>query len=278
MSSVISDEEWNVERPFACTEHELHARLERLARDELDLCERIGYRVAELKGDGRWMRDDAACQHLSEELFRIRAELAEAREAFLREPGGRPPRARCGDDHHRDAAMHYDHPIEVLARSTRTRFQLGFARRTVRLVPSFKDVVFEPSAEGLLVLAADEAALALPVEALRQMHGGEVEIGEPRVRFFVDGVVHEPVMWVRAAVDSGFVDAVARDLAARGAEMQEIDPTPARPVIKALAPLARLLGYPKAIAALTAGSADLVMWLSHYAPVPPQPPLPGRAA
>lgn len=41
--------------------------------------------------------------------------------------------------------MYRDYPLEQLARSISTRFQMGFARMTMHLLPEFKEVVLEPS-------------------------------------------------------------------------------------------------------------------------------------
>ena len=59
-------------------------------------------------------------------------------------------------------------------------------------------------------------------------------------------------------------------LVARGAEIEEVDWMLSFPVIRAKALLRLLLGYPRALAALSQNTADLRMWLSHYAPVPPE--------
>ena len=78
--------------------------------------------------------------------------------------------------------MYDNYPIEQLARSASTRFQMGFARLTMHLMPRFADVAFEPSTQGLKILAASEPALHPPGELLRRMHAGDVRIDEPRVR------------------------------------------------------------------------------------------------
>ena len=171
--------------------------------------------------------------------------------------------------------MDNHYPIEQLARSTSTRFQMGVARMTMHLLPGFRDVGLEPSADGLRILAANEDALALPGEAIRQIHADEVDISEPRVRLLYADRVLEPIMWVRAASDRHFTEVVIQDLVRRTAEIDEVDWLAAVPVVRARAPMRALIGYPKALAALTHDTADLRMWVSHYAPVPPDP---GKAA
>ena len=171
--------------------------------------------------------------------------------------------------------MYHEYPIEQLARSTSTRFQMGFARMTMHLLPEFKDTALEPSERGLKILATNETALALPGEVIRQIHAEDVEIEEPQVRLLYGDVVQEPIMWVRAGAERNYTEAVIHDLVTRGAEIEEVDWMAPLPVVRARAPLRQLLGYPQTLAALSENTAELRMWLSHYAPVPPGP---GKAA
>jgi len=167
--------------------------------------------------------------------------------------------------------MYYDYPIEQLARSAKSRFQMGFARMTMHLLPEFEDIVLEPSAQGLKILGANEIALAMPGEIIRQIHADEVELREPRVRLLYDTSVREPVMWVRTSVPHKYAEPAIQDLVARAAEIEEVEWVLSHPVVRAKAPLRLLLGYPQALATLSQNTAELRMWLSHYAPVPPAP-------
>jgi predicted membrane GTPase involved in stress response len=167
--------------------------------------------------------------------------------------------------------MHYDYPIEQLARSARTRFQLGFARFTMKLLPSFDDVLFEPSAQGLRMLAATETALTIPGEVIRQMHANEVEIDKPSVRLQYEGQVLEPIMWVRVSVGHAVAEPVLQDLIAREGHIEEADWGHPRTIIRARAPLRRLLGYAQTLSRLSDPGADVQMWLSHYQRLPQGP-------
>jgi hypothetical protein len=160
--------------------------------------------------------------------------------------------------------MYYDYPIEQLASSARTRFQLGFARLTMQLLPHFDAVAFEPSTEGLRILAANEMALELPGEVIRQIHADEVQLGPLSVRLLGGEEGRDPIMWVRASVDHADAEPVLQDLIEREARIEEVDWGHPRTVIRALAPLHRLLGYPHALRDLADAGADLQMWLSHY--------------
>jgi translation elongation factor EF-G len=61
---------------------------------------------------------------------------------------------------------------------------------------------------------------------------------------------------------------VRDDLIARGAVISDAELAPPIAVVRGTASLAKLLGYPQQLAALTDGTAREVMWLSHYAPLP----------
>lgn len=165
----------------------------------------------------------------------------------------------------------YEYPLEQLASSRSTRFQRGFARMAMHLLPEFRDAALQASDKGLLILAASELALDQPAEVLRQIHGTDVDIGAPRVRLLQGENVEEPIMWVRAAVPHANAEPVVHELIGRGAEIEEVDWLAPCPVVRARAPLRELLGYPAALSALCEGKADLEMWLSHYAPLPPEP-------
>jgi hypothetical protein len=167
--------------------------------------------------------------------------------------------------------MHLEYPLEQLARSKSTRFQHGFARMAMHLLPYFKDAVLEASDNGLVILAASELALAFPVEVLRQIYADDLLIDEPKVRLRYGIDVGEPVMGVRAAVPRASTEPVVHDLIGRGAEIEQVDWLAPSPVVTAKAPLRELLGYPAALSELCAAKPELEMWLSHYAPMTPGP-------
>jgi len=173
------------------------------------------------------------------------------------------------------ADVNANYPIEQLARSTSTRFQVGFARMTMHLLPEFDGVVLEPSERGLKLVGTDETALAIPLDVIRQIHAGDVTFDAPQVRLIYGDVIQEPIMWVRASVGRNYVEDVIQDLVLRAAEIEEVDWLVVLPVVRARVPLRQLLGYSQALAALSHDTAELRMWLSHYAPVPPDP---GKAA
>lgn len=167
--------------------------------------------------------------------------------------------------------MNYEYPVELLAKSSRTRFQAGFAKMTTFLLPDLDDVLFEPSSEGLRILAATEAALELPTKLLREIHGDDLELGKPRARLIYGNDVREPVMSVRVSVEPTFAVAVIADLKRRGATLHEADRRKSPCIVRARAQLAALLGYQRDLASMTNGTAELWMRLSHYEVIPLRP-------
>jgi len=164
--------------------------------------------------------------------------------------------------------MYYQYPIEQVATSTQTRFQSGFARMATYLLPQLEDVVYEPSSQGLKILAGDECALATPAEILQQVYGNDLRLTTPRVRLLRDAAgIKEPVMNVRVKVRSSDVQEVVDDLARRDATPQEVDYRPSAAVIRAQATLRKLLRYQQTLAAMTENTAEVWLWLSHYSPV-----------
>jgi translation elongation factor EF-G len=114
--------------------------------------------------------------------------------------------------------------------------------------------------------AETEIALERPLEWLREVYGEQLAIGALSIRYHQGTVLEEPYMSVRVRCARKDFDIVRSDLLARGATLLDEEVGHAAGVIRVTAPLAKLLGYPRHLAGLTAGSAREVMWLSHYAP------------
>lgn len=166
--------------------------------------------------------------------------------------------------------MHYQFPIEQIATTSQTRFQSGFARMAMYLLPKLDDVTYEPTSVGLRILGSDESALVIPAEILTQIYGEEIRLSKPRIRMVrdTDGV-KEPVMNIRVSAPVSVKDRVLDDLSKRQSSIQEVDQQPESVVIRGQAPLRALLGYRQVLAGMTANTANLWVWLSHYARVSP---------
>ncbi|MGE5524272.1 MAG: hypothetical protein ACM3SS_11185 [Rhodospirillaceae bacterium] len=168
--------------------------------------------------------------------------------------------------------MYYRYPIERIATTPHTRFQTGFARMAMYLMPELSDVVYEATILGLRILGSDESALVKPSNILQQIYGNEITLTKPRVRMLRDAQgVKEPIMNVRISAPPSTEDGILVDLYRRSAVIQERDRQPAAVVVRAQAPLRAILGYHATLSALTEGRAELWTWLSHYERLPDPP-------
>ncbi|MEO8159599.1 MAG: hypothetical protein ABI648_17505 [Betaproteobacteria bacterium] len=159
-------------------------------------------------------------------------------------------------------------PLEQIVIHRREPLQYFFAARAIEVVPASDDYVLEPVREGLRVRAANEAALDLPAEILRDAFGDELAFLPVAVTLqHHDGSTYEPVMFVRAEVPADIQAAVRAALCARAATILEEDAHRASVVIRALAPQQSLLGFPAELHETAGSEARLWIWLSHYAPV-----------
>ncbi|MCL4798859.1 MAG: hypothetical protein KJ025_04680 [Burkholderiales bacterium] len=159
-------------------------------------------------------------------------------------------------------------PVQQLVRSRVHAFQLAFANEAVaRLGVPGKDVFYEPSYRGLRVLGATEMALAGPARALGNWYGPHVAIRPAQVHYHSGDEVREPVMAVVVRAPRRLAPEVRKDLQRRDAELGEISFHRGACVVRARATQAELLGYPAWLDALTDGTGEVWMRLSHYAPV-----------
>lgn len=165
--------------------------------------------------------------------------------------------------------MHPEYPLERTCSHLNEPLQLNFARRAMEILPQREDGSAEATHEGLVLRAETETAFEIPVEVLKDVYGDQVRIGSPTVRYHRSPQLEEPHMGVRVLCASPYFTAVKADLVSRGAHILDAEVTPQFGVVRATAPLARLLGYARVVADLSAGSAREVMWLSHYARVDP---------
>jgi hypothetical protein len=160
-------------------------------------------------------------------------------------------------------------PLEQVITHRREPFQYFFATRAVEVVPESDDYVLEPASEGLRVQAANETALRVPAEILRETFGDELGFLPISVRMQRHGpLIYEPMMFVRTEVRTSAQAAVRDLLRTRAATILEEDAMRSSVVItRALAALRSLLGFPEVMHKAAGDNAGLWIWLSHYAPV-----------
>lgn len=170
-------------------------------------------------------------------------------------------------------------PLERVCSSTVTPFQLGFARKAMRLLAERESLVCEATGAGLVIRGETEAALERALGLLRQVYGEALRIGPPTVRCRQTAAgMEEPHMGVQIRCIPARLECIRADLERRDAHIVEARRQGPVAVVRATAPLARLIGYGQDLEALACGDAHPVMWFSHYAPVQWAGPPGGEAA
>lgn len=164
--------------------------------------------------------------------------------------------------------VHSEFPIERLAQMASNPFQIGFARQVMRMLSPSDLIAFEATRDGLLMRAQNEEALAKPVALLRDIYHDDLVLPPPRVRYMSLGNrPYEPIMLLRVRSAPRYRDAVREDLAAREATLLEEHVRPSVCVLRAEAPLRRLLGYGEDLAKLSEATALHWIWLDRYVPM-----------
>lgn len=168
--------------------------------------------------------------------------------------------------------IHSEFPIERLAQLASSAFQIGFARQAMRMLSASDLVAYEAAHDGLFIRAQNEETLARPVELLRDLYCEDLVLQPLRIRYMSLGNrPYEPLMLLRVRVPPRYQEVVRDDLIRREALLLEEHVRSSVSVLRAEAPLRRLLGYGADLATLTDGMALHWIWLDRYVPmtVPP---------
>jgi hypothetical protein len=164
-------------------------------------------------------------------------------------------------------------PLERVCSRRSTRVQLTFAQEALEILTERPDCSFDAANAGLIIRGETEAAVSRPVEILKSAFAEDLQVGELTVRYLKGGAaVEEPHMGLRVSGPHTLMVEIRADLDARGATILRVENERHFSVIRATAPLVLVLGYTDWLAAHSGRKADVVMWLSHYAPVGTKPP------
>jgi hypothetical protein len=189
-------------------------------------------------------------------------------------PNPLPASDRVRDDPY---AHHPEYPLERLCAHTYEPFQLTFARHAQQIVHESEDVELVASHQGLTIRGETEETIDAVLVALKNFYGPQIRVGPPIVRYHRGVTLEQPWMGLRVRCANEQLETVKVDLIVRDATLVSSEIQSRAAVIQACAPLAYLIGYGAALAKLTDGAGEHLMWLSHYAPVQ-SPPSGGNAA
>jgi hypothetical protein len=163
--------------------------------------------------------------------------------------------------------MLYQYPLEALARRRSTTDQHEFACAARRVLVDSDDALFEAHDHGLAIFAANEDAIAAPVQLLREMFGDFLDVRSPRVRLIPGNPPLEPIMHVRIITPTEFGPRICAELKARGVALMEQCVRGRTEVIRGEGPLQPLLGLTALLDRITEGKAAHTTRLVRYAPV-----------
>ena len=163
-----------------------------------------------------------------------------------------------------------EYPLQQHARQRAAPSQRTFLHRAKSILKSSHGCALQGSVGGLTLLARNEEALAAATLALREVFGTSLELTPPQVRL-AGTPPHEPIMHVRANVPASRIELVTRVLHRRGVAILDESDGGTRCLLRAKAPLTRLLGLGADLKELTLGTSLLWTELDRYAPCPIDP-------
>ncbi|MCC7326842.1 MAG: hypothetical protein IT521_08580 [Burkholderiales bacterium] len=166
---------------------------------------------------------------------------------------------------HGATLMHPDFPIEQMVRGkdAATRSRLKQELWQLQRAPT-EDIQYVAATDGLRVLARTENALQLAVAALCERFGATLSADVPSVRYVYGAQVLEPYMEIRLWGPVPHLDLVRHEVESRRGRILEIDHSVSGFLVRAEAPLARLLGCGAELDVATSGSVALSTRLTRY--------------
>lgn len=168
--------------------------------------------------------------------------------------------------------MSDQHPLERVALHHGPLLPSAFVMQAMEVVPESEDYRLEPANKGLRIHATNEISLSSPVDRLREAFGDYLVLMPLQIKYrYYDDIAFEPVMFVRTQVRRSAQAFVLSSLKARGARILEEDLQPRLAITRSVVLLSRLLGYPTSLNRIGGSDSRLWIWLSHYAPVDPDP-------
>ena len=163
--------------------------------------------------------------------------------------------------------MHYQYPIESLARKRGAASQFQFAQQARNAMLDTDEAVFEPHSHGLVILAANESGLDEPRRILGEIYGAAVELRAPKVRLMAGDPPQEPIAHVRISTRTEFSLAVLAELRRRGARLLEQCERPRIFIARAEARMADLIGLPARLQRIAGADVVHAVRLLGYRPV-----------
>jgi hypothetical protein len=182
--------------------------------------------------------------------------------------------------HDIDAAVLHDYPpldkpdrLPLRQRWKTTGGEQATVPRTGDCTDPARQPRFRIIADGAFggeVRALNELALGQARAAVRDAHLQQVVFEDPTVHTYVDAnlqLAMEPLMFVRLNAPRSRCEAIVEELRRRRARLHDVELHNAVAVVRAEAPLERLLGFEPAIAEPAQPAVQVAIWPLRYEPV-----------
>lgn len=167
--------------------------------------------------------------------------------------------------------MHQTYVLEQTVRRSSETFQLKFAREAAVHVSKLEGVCAQATGNGLVLLGASEAALNAAAQLLQALYGDGIQSRAPRVRNVHEPQAMEPVMDVVVIAEKSVREVIVKDLARRGGSILFDVFERRKWLLRAQAPLSRLIGYGKDLDGMAGRRAEHMIVFSHYEPIDTDP-------
>jgi translation elongation factor EF-G len=150
--------------------------------------------------------------------------------------------------------------VEPKTDGDRQRLQPAL-RQLAQSDPTFETIA-DPETGHTIIHGMGEIHLEILIDRLKREHGVEViSVGNPQILY--RGRT-EPIMAVEVTVPEDLVSTVSADLRSRRGRIESVEPRGQFQAIRAIVPLAELLGYATHLRAQTHHGATFSMQFAHY--------------
>lgn len=127
------------------------------------------------------------------------------------------------------------------------------------------EAIIESSQHRPFILSKSEESLEVQIQTLNTIFASEMRASTPQVRYFRQGQsLFEPIMQLRVTVDHQCIDAVTQELLRREAKIYDKDNIHNVHVLRAEAPLRKLIGFKKRLNAMSNFPSHCLSWLDRY--------------
>lgn len=167
--------------------------------------------------------------------------------------------------------MHQTYVLEQMVRCPSETFQLKFAREAAVHLDKLNGVCTQATGNGLVLLGASEAAVNMAIRLLQAHYGDDLQVRTLRVRNIHEPQLMEPIMDVVVIAEKSARDAVVKDMALRGGSILFDVFEREKWLMRAQAPLSRLIGYGNELNELTDRCIDHMVVFSHYEKIDSDP-------